>query len=117
MSSVRLRNSLPLCDRHFRPMRLVDVVVSVPGLGGGVRTAFACGEDSCSRQYDIDYGYYTVSGGQFESGTTTRVACPNCERAMQLDRVEANGVVQEWFCPTFGCGGSKRNPGPMQLQS
>ena len=114
MSLVRVRSDIrPLCDKHYRPMKLVEVVTIV-GTDVGKRTAFACEENGCQRQYDIDYGYYTIAEGQIERGTTTRIPCPNDEHAMYLSQFEPQGSVRKWLCLQFGCESNKQTRGFVQ---
>ncbi len=113
MSLVRVKtDTQPLCDKHYGPMKLVDIVSRI-GSDVGVRTALACTQERCKRQYDTDYGYYTVSVGQIERETITRVRCPQCERAMYLKALEAQGSIQKWACPQFSCNGCKKSRGPL----
>ncbi len=108
MNSVRIKSAIrPLCDTHCRPMSRVEVV-SMIATDVCRKDAFACEETGCQRQYDIDSGYCTVLGGHFQPETRVRVPCPNCERAMYLHTVEAQGADREWVCPHFGCDGSKQ---------
>lgn len=87
-------------------MQLVEIM-SIIGSDVSTRPAFACGENGCHRQYDIDYGYYTVSGGQILGESTIRVPCPNDEHAMFFDQLDPLPSIRKWRCPQFECDGAK----------
>lgn len=105
MSGLRIKGEMPLCDKHRAPMKMVRILMRI---GGDTfeREGFACSVGLCQRQYHIAFGYYSVSRGQFESGSGMRMPCPECEHSMELR--ETRGSVQKWVCPVFECRGVKR---------
>lgn len=111
MSLVRMRSDIkPLCDKHYRPMKLVYLVWQV-GADINTKPVFACDERGCQRHYDIIHGYYTISEGHIDLATKTRVPCAHDELPMYLYEYEPHGGVGKWMCAQFGCEGSKETRG------
>lgn len=106
MNLVRLRRDFrPLCDLCGRPMDAVTVVMVGPAGDRCEADRFACKVENYKRQYAIEYGYYTVSGGLIVPDTGRRVPCPGCERAMALQRTKVQEKSRSWVCPVLGCDG------------
>ena len=111
MSLVRMRSDIkPLCDKHYRPMKLVYLVWQV-GADINTKPVFACDERGCQRHYDIIHGYYAISEGHIDPATKTRVPCAHDELPMYLYEYEPHAGVGKWMCAQFGCEGSKETRG------
>lgn len=107
MSLVRMRSDIkPLCDKHYRPMKLVYLVWQVDA-DVYTKPVFACDEGGCQRHYDILHGYYTISGDHIDPGTKTRVPCDQDELPMFLHAYEPQNKRETWMCAQFECGADK----------
>ncbi len=76
MSLVQMRLDVrALCDKHYRPMVLVDLYMVV-GSDRFVVTAYACEEEGCPRPYKIQSGYYSIVEGRIRPNDQVRNLVP-----------------------------------------
>jgi hypothetical protein len=94
----------PLCDRHYRPMRIDVEYVEAPREGPHWTEVYRCSEPQCPRRFTTRYGYYTAQP-DFKVADVHRLACPQHRNApMYISELRDNSAV--WKCESAECSGS-----------
>lgn len=97
----------PLCNKHFRTMKLVNLIWFVPGMPDVNSTpAFACDVEVCGRYYDALNGYHTRPQGRIQQ-TESQVLCSKDSLPMFIEHHEPQGSIRRYQCSQVGCIGSK----------